>query len=212
MTLADIMNIDFPVEFGADEDNMETGAIERVYDQLDETTETAYGASKFVIFLNEKEVVKVPFNGAWQFSWNDDIDDYEDDMVFDYYRCTDYCAVEAAIYKKAVKAGVEMFFASTKSVGTTFTHKAIYVSERVNDWYSDKKISPSNDSIEKAKKICCYLPIDWIALAYEKYDDELVNRLLDFIDDENINDLHTGNLGIRADGSPCILDYSGFNW
>ena len=216
MTLADVMNIDFPEQFGTFEKDEEVGSIEEVYAQIDASTTTALGASKFIIFLNDYEVAKIPFNGYWTERWNAEADEYDEDLVFEYYNTTDYCAIEADIYKKAVSAGVECFFAETRFEGRTFSHTPIYVSERVYSWEDREKEElcvPSEDSMRKAEEQkYSRLPRKWIAKAYEMYDEELVDNFLSFVEEENISDLHRGNLGYRADGSPCILDYSGFDW
>jgi hypothetical protein len=37
-----------------------------------------------------------------------------------------------------------------------------------------------------------------------------LNSLIGFLYDEDINDLHCGNFGLREDGFIVIIDYSGF--
>ena len=51
---------------------------------------------------------------------------------------------------------------------------------------------------------------EWLARAIEYYGEAAVNDLLAFIELEGINDFHTENIGFREDGSPVILDYSGY--
>lgn len=213
MTVKDILNISFPAEFGSDEDAEETYAIEDVYHQLDDDVKTAYGASKFVIILNDDEVVKVPFNGCY---WYDD--DAEGGMRFDEFNNNDYCATEAAVYADAVALGVEKFFASTKYYGSTIDHTPIYVAERVYTLYENDElrnnITTTKDSIDKAKEISKeyhkYFPQIWLEKAVEYYGEKAVIDLMAFIELEHINDFNTGNVGFRKDGSPVILDYSGY--
>lgn len=216
MTVKDILNISFPAEFGSNEDGEDTYAIEDVYNQLDSNVKTAYGASKFVILLNDKEVVKVPFNGCF---WYDDIDE-EGGWRFDEFNNNDYCATEAAIYADAVALGVEKFFASTKYYGSTVEGTPIYISERVYGLYENDdaryKITSSEDSNKKATEIRngYSSPIactEWLAKAIEFYGINAVMDLLAFIELEHISDFHTGNIGFRKDGSPVILDYSGYD-
>lgn len=218
MTISDVMSMYIPDRFGKDEMGEYTNEVWEVFDQLPEETQhlVATGASKFVFPLNEKEVVKIPFDGMWQDGdWDEfddeDNDDYKDGLGFTPYD-NNYCEIETCVYADAVAAGVEMFFASTKYVGTSSNNKPIYVSEKVNNWYHGWKPTPSKGSVEKAEQTESELPVDWLAVAYEVYGDDLVNRLLDFISDNGIDDLHRGNLGIRQDGTPCILDYSGFDY
>lgn len=209
MTIEDIFNLNINPEFGADDYNNETDVIEEVCDQItnvDPNCEMTYGASKFVIFLNEREVVKIPFNGCY---YNDD----EEDSVFDYYNNTDYCSIEERIYEDAVSARIEMFFAGTHYAGQTKSGKAVYISERVYPYNSEQRDNspkPSADSLKKAESFDCSLSYDWLARAIEYYGEKLVQAFVQFIKDEEINDLHNGNIGVRADGAPVLLDYSGF--
>lgn len=213
MTVKDILNISFPAEFGSDEDAEETYAIEDVYCQLKSDVTTAYGASKFVIILNDDEVVKVPFNGSY---WYDD--EAEGGMRFDYFNNTDYCATELAVYNDAVALGVEKFFTSIKSCGYAKDGTPIYVAERVYTLYeNDELINKTNatkDSIDKAEEIRKeyhkYFPQIWLEKAIEYYGEKAVIDLMAFIELEHINDFNTGNVGFRKDGSPVILDYSGY--
>ena len=214
MTVKDILNISFPVEFGSDEESEETDSIEDVYNQLDSTVQTAYGASKFVIFLNDKEVVKVPFNGCF---WYDD--EEEGGWRFDEFNNNDYCATEAAIYADAVALGVEKFFASTKYYGRTVEGTPIYLSERVYAFYENEEIRHKTTSSEYSNKKATeisekyhkYFSAEWLAQAIEFYGVDAVIDLIAFIELEHINDFHCGNVGFRKDGSPVILDYSGFD-
>ena len=216
MTIADVAKLDIPFQFGCDDECMETSAIEDVYDQLDNSVETKYGASKFVILSdNWNEVIKIPFNGS--FDWEQD-DDNEDggEYHFNEFITKDYCALEAAIYADAVALGVADFFAGTKYAGMTNDGiTPYYVSERVYTFYDKEgrknSKTASEDSWNKAKKLKSALSKEWLALAIEWYGDAAVNDLLAFIDLENIYDLHSDNIGFRANGAPVVLDYSGFD-
>ena len=213
MIVNDILSLSFPAEFGSDEAGEETYSIEDVYDQLDSNVATAFGASKFVIFLNDDEVVKVPFNGCF---WYDD--DAEGGMRFDEFNNNDYCATEAAVYADAVALGIEKFFASTKYYGSTVDHTPIYVAERVYTFFENNEVrsktKSSEESIKKAtevkKESHIGFPSEWLAQAIEYYGIDAVMDLIAFIELEHIRDFHTGNVGFRKDGSPVILDYSGY--
>ena len=217
MTINDVLNMTFPSNFGSGEEDIETDCICEVEYNLStkHNVRTAYGASKFVIFLNDNEVVKIPFTGSYSYGWNDENDEIDyDEIIFDEFCTEDYCAVEAAVYSDAIAAGVEQFFASTKFVGNTFIDKTpIYLSERVLpfDCLNNKERSYSRDSYLKAGKMCGRCPVEWTAMALEYYGETAVKKLFAFIESEGIDDFHDGNVGIRKDGSPCILDYSGFN-
>lgn len=214
MTIADVLNMDFPTEFGyCNDGEEETPALEEVYAQLNDDIETVYGTTKFIIFLNENEVAKIPFNGSFSYKYDEETNKYDEEITFNWFNTTDYCDIEAAVYEDAVTEGVECFFAATKQAGVTNTQKPIYVSERVYGFYDEEKRSahsPSKDSLKKAQEANTNFPCEWLARAYEFYGDELVNRFINFIKDAGINDLHTGNVGFRADGAPVLLDYSGY--
>lgn len=208
MTADDILNIAFPEDFGSDEDGYDTASIEEVYEQLNSSVETAYGASKFVIFINGEQVVKVPFNGYY-------CEGEDDNYYFNEFVHKDYCAIEEAVYEKAVEAGVGEFFASTEYYGESVNGTPIYISERVQNFYTyEDKPSISISSQEKTNKLLEHfytlLPFTWIALAIDYYGLEKVEKFIKFVDEENICDLHGDNIGFRKDGAPVLLDYSSY--
>lgn len=216
MTINDVLNMTFPSNFGTGEDDIETDCICEVEAYLEEyKVRTAFGASKYVIFINDEEVVKIPFTGSYSYGWDEENDETDyDTLVFDAFHTEDYCMVEASIYSDAIVAGVERFFASTKFAGSTFIDKTpIYISERVIpfDTLNNEERSYSRDSYLKAGKMCGRCPVEWTAMAIEFYGEEAVKKLFNFIEKEGIDDLHWRNVGIRKDGSPCLLDYSGFD-
>lgn len=202
MTLADISKLNIPLEFGCDFDTEETESIIKVYDQLDNTVTTTFGVSKFVIFLNDSTVVKIPFNGHWD----------QCDNTFKTFINQDYCAIEESVYADAVAAGVEIFFAQTMYGGKTAKFTPYYISERVYNFYSSNvnKVKFSEDSLNKAKKTNI-IDTGWLAYAYEYYGEDLVKQLIIFLTENEISDLHNDNLGFRKNGEPVILDYSDFN-
>jgi len=212
MTIADVLNLSIPENFGADDDSNVTPAMEEVYEQLDSSVRTAYGASKFVIFLNEKEVVKIPFNGSYYYENSNDDDD-ESEPIFDSFCTEDYCAVEAEVYTHAVVAGVEKFFTKTEYVGVSASGTPIYVAERCERTYSYRTdgSSCSKDSLTKAKNMNSSLPSGFLGLCIDYAGEEAAIALNKFIEEEGIGDLHDGNLGFRANGFPVIIDYSDFN-
>jgi len=216
MTVNDILNLVIPLEFGSDEDGEETSSMEKVYDQLNESVETAYGASKFVIFLNKDEVIKIPFNGCYWYNYDEKGDC---DICFEHFMNEDYCATEEEVYEKAVYEGLEKFFASTKFCGRSKNGVPVYISERVYTFYSNEEAREKTDdfsdnSLEIAKELKSKVPTrlsqEWVARAIEYYGDELVKKLFNFIDKEDISDLHMENVGFRRNGAPVILDYSSY--
>ena len=56
----------------------------------------------------------------------------------------------------------------------------------------------------------------WLAAALKKYGKEKVDKFVDFINEFDVNDLHSANVGFRNNGDPVLIDYSGwcheFSW
>lgn len=51
---------------------------------------------------------------------------------------------------------------------------------------------------------------DWVANLYDLYGEKFETAFVEFIKDDIITDLHTGNYGYRLDGTPVIFDYCGY--
>lgn len=216
MLLNSILSLDIPEEFGKAECDTLTESLEYVMEQLKVTQnsgEVTWGSTKFIIFLNDKQVIKIPFNGVFT---------YDDEF---YYHVTEnYCQVEEEIYKRAKEKKLDYYFTEVKKVGETKNKVPIYISERVKylgkDYDCDniiitdelyRKINSIKKSFSFLKTSYIHLTIPWIAAAIQYYGEQSILDLLNFIEDEDINDLHDENIGFRADGTPVILDYSGYD-
>jgi len=209
MTYQDVLKLNIPEQFGLNEDDDWGGDLDFVVDQFkEEDIRYDNGCSKFVIFLNDDEVVKIPFNGYHYYN------DEDEEEGFCEFNNSDYCDIEAEIYQDAVVAGLSHFFAKTVFAGfTEKTHYPIYLSERVIP-FEDKdyeSIKPSEDSVNKANNMITSISSRWLACAIDYYGQEEVSRLVDFIREERVGDFHAGNVGFRKDGAPVLLDYSGYN-
>lgn len=211
MTIDDLTKLYIPENFGTDEDDC-GDTLDDIISQI--TCEYAYGVSKFVIFMNDKEVAKIPFNGEWY--WYHE----EDDLYFEPFEgITDYCKLEADIYAEAVDRGLGMFFAGTRFAGYTKDHTPFYVSERMNRSFDEVFDTVSEESIATARKYADTkddlkwrrLSDRWLAIALEKYGQDLVDKFVKFVAEFDINDLHCGNLAVRDNGEPVIIDYSGWH-
>jgi len=167
----------------------------------------SYGASKMVFYIDAETVVKLPFQGLI----DDDYDQEDGEFIFHEFESGNYCQIEEEIYDAAVDEGLEMFFAGTRFGGFTANGYPFYISERVNQCGGK---APSQNSLKRADEMSMYSMGEfsrfWLARAIEWYGEELVGRLIDFVNDQRINDLTGGNTGYRADGAPVLLDYSGF--
>ena len=200
------------------------------YNNEDYTVDS--GASKVVlIFTNSDYVVKIPFKG--DFCEYDDYD-YDCDRDCSCSQCSresvvgdcdeftgarigeseyswDYCAAEQFFYEKAVVAGVEEFFIKTISIGE-FDGHPIYLQEKVEVHSYNSQTKSSEQSKEIFMKKFRYSEIqdeDFGGLLIEYYGEDRVNQLVEFLSEVGISDLHSSNVGIRAN-RPVLFDYSGY--
>ena len=205
ITLDEIKKIPFPDQFGIpDEDN----DILNIPDRLQRESYN-HGVSKLVIFLNESEVIKIPLNGIFEYCYE------YDEYVFNPFHTEDYCAVEENIYYEAESEGIEEFFAKTEYVGQADCGTLIYKSERVLPYYCENTLEmrrkvPSNEAKDSANKVDTPLPFDWLVRAYDYYGEEKVKHLISFIEEHDLHDFHSDNVGFRKNGAPVILDYSDY--
>lgn len=128
----------------------------------------------------------------------------------------DYCFEEFQIYETVKDRGFSDFFANTIFY-TEKDGRKIYIQEKACTYKAGGKTSPSKKSLNKVQKlgIHSYFGNSWIALAIDFYGEALVQKFLDYIeiDEDDIdvgNDMHNDNYGYRLDGSPCIIDFSGW--
>lgn len=134
---------------------------------------------------------------------------------------TDFCYIEANNYKRAIGCGLEDYFAETfffkrvdgidlylqekvdcdsYSIEDNFFEYA----EKIVEWDKEKTGDEYNDAIwELVENFNVDAALN--AVYGEGYD---TNRLIRFCGENNINDLHQGNLGYK-NGFPVIIDFSG---
>lgn len=172
----------------------------------------ACGASKFCVIDEESEwVIKISFDCSY--------DVEGEDME------VDYCKRELYNYKKACGAGLEKYFAAIFKIGEV-DGVEIYLQEKLE----------VNDSVEDdVNQIFC----DYVHSLDEDYYNEIededernsaiwegvydmdegerieaifgyIKELINFIENNDINDLHCGNFGYRG-SELVIMDYSGWN-
>ena len=169
-----------------------------------------YGATQ-LCFIEEDNfdyVIKMPFVNKGGISYDDD---YEEDWCDTYNH--DYTQECAEIYKKAVDAGVAMFFAEVEYVGDGMWKQEFVTARERTSSPRIEKISKGD--IERAQilryEYCCgNFDATWIVDCLFYYGQELFDKFMAFIDKENINDLHNGNYGWSKSGYPRLLDYSGY--
>lgn len=196
------------------------------------------GVSKCVFLFEQYPdiVVKIPFNGGVDYrSYSSSADgsndyDYYDDSSE--YSCADlsivnckgmrrnwdYCEVEEVLFNRAYKAGVNDYFAQTAYIGEINGYP-IYIQERA-EIYSDSEVKYSykliKELIEEIKqdlgdsdRLFGRLPDEWVCDFYVIYGKDLLVKFLNFVEEQEISDLHSDNVGF-IDDKPVLTDYSSF--
>lgn len=230
-------NVEFPINFGVGEysDTLygEDEIIESININSNICFQSSHGASKFVL-MNEKlpYVIKIPLDGYWSDYESEDED--EEDVFIEFENAAsdigsdldsefnkNYCETELRFYKIAKVLSLEKFFAKTEFY-KYINGKYIYIQEKVtpykyrnnNNNKDDLKSSPLAKKM--SKESCSGLAAEWLDVAISYYGEELTQKFVDFLSSDNEvatiirQDLHVENYGFRKDGSPCLLDYSGY--
>lgn len=168
----------------------------------------AIGCSKIVLFFEEYPdvVIKIPFDGIRTIDYDKD---YE--VVDSRNFHLDYCAEELNIWYEAINAGVEKVFAEEAFIGR-YRGVPLYVAERCSGRYRRAE-EPSEDSKNKAKKMTegVYLEVaEYLPLIIHQYGEEFAEKVLNFVNDYSIDDLHDNNVGLK-DGMFKFIDYSSYD-
>lgn len=132
----------------------------------------------------------------------------------------DYCETEEYLYGLASKAKVASMFAKTIYLGN-IVGVDVYVSNRIAHEYDDcKSRHTSKYNKERARAIFAksnhkynkYAELypDDLAMFICDYGINAAKRLIDFVNENDVTDFHTGNFGIDESGRIKIIDYSGF--
>lgn len=134
-------------------------------------------------------------------------------------RAKDFCGLEAFNYKLACIRGVEDYFAKTYDIGK-YNGINIYLQEKIEtdtELFSDK-------FYEYASHCSCShdysgSDVDWedldeeeriLAIYAEDESKENLDKLIKFVYERDINDLHDGNWGITKDNRYVVFDFSGY--
>lgn len=216
-----------PTEFGANIEEDWCPVAEELGWKIEKETgisiEVYHGVSKMAIIIPGCSlVIKIPFNGQWRYEerYNEETEEYEkgEECFEPFYKYEDYCALEESVYQNAETAGYEQYLAKT-SFYTAIKNCYVYVQEKVFGLYSDKASTPTDDSRRKIKaRRDGYIGTsDWSACFIDFFGEDAFEKFYNYCvygDDEHEmcidDDLHSANIGFRADGSPVILDYSGW--
>lgn len=141
----------------------------------------------------------------------------------------DYCHDEVRNYARAEVLGIENFFAKSYELDHNYLY-FIEIQEKVKpiedeisgmfyeyissgyekeafedeDEYNDAVSSGLNDMSEEERLRAVYTD-------QQDIDEETLQKLIDFVYDYDINDLHEGNIARRlSDGQIVLMDYSGY--
>lgn len=165
-------------------------------DFFDVNIEIRTGATKCVIVLPDNDwVLKIPFNDC----------------------CTEHCELEAKNYSIAVNEGYSHYMAECcylmdyEYLPCYIMRKAEVGFDLLQDDMFSRLYEQSNDyeyATENSAFNCSgdeYVE-DLFRL---HYGNEAVDDLYEFLDDNEIGDLHTGNVGY-VDGRLVFIDYSGY--
>lgn len=133
-------------------------------------------------------------------------------------------------YNRAVELGLEMFFPKTYLYGEIDGINIIYQEKidcNADELWKNSKLSLAiynltHDKID-IKKIASVkkrfdiedapynrdINTTWIAFMCALYTTEIIDKLVNFIQERRINDLHGENIGYK-NNKPIILDFSGY--
>ena len=179
------------------------------------------GASKFAILDDcfDNNVIKIPFS-------YDDEAEYQCDASQSFVnQCDgccdeckyghlddllqDYCLLETGVYERAEEAGLDFLFAKEELLLEDDGY-SVYIQEKVDGQ------RPVSNPDTYSQNIADIFDTSWaynafVVAVYNYYGRDICGKLIDFIEENGINDLHTGNWGYSKEGKPIAFDYSGFN-
>ena len=204
---------------------------------IDGDAEFRYGMSKLVIIAPSLKdiVIKIPFSGVYDKYYDDydkshkDITYFDEDLyeydfsAFENARTkdkADYCTVEYEKYQKLKDLNFEIFVAETAFYTTLSNGIKVYIQEKAYSSEDDPNWS-NRKSTQRSHNLARHwsedegitIDTEWVGLCIDKYGEKKTKEFLDYCNYKDpiiISDCHCGNIGYRMDGSPLIIDYSGF--
>ena len=188
---------------------------------LDDNFILASGVSKVAIIPKEKNyVIKIPYYGKYRKS--------NGIKCFDPYfssisKSSDYCKSEEIIYNKAKANGLDTFFAEIEQIGKIksipiYVQRKAVIFEDVYYPEDDEEENLNEREVLIFKTITTkysdlvedeYLPISWMKDFICSYGELAFDKLYNFLSDNNIQDLHSENIGYICE-RPVLVDFSGF--
>lgn len=180
------------------------------------------GVSKAAI-VGPEFAIKVPFTHFWEDAYRDDEDGY--DSVCE-EMSQDYCALEVSLYNEIADAGYGIFVAETVEIeGTSaiLQEKVTSVYQLEPELYNKYKASEEtyrrvseyrhSDTIRHITHLAYSIPMDCLAAFIAHYGEIPTFEFLSWCSDQHpeiLDDIHGGNWGFRADGTPAFLDFCGW--
>lgn len=211
-----------PSQFGIDiEDGSELpdfirDDLERYLSLADPDARLYHGVSKLVIVSPNLGgvVIKIPFNG-WFAEYEQGNYQFYEFYAADAGIGTDYCLAEYETYQDLKRRHLNCFAARTLLYKKVCGFR-VYIQEWTTpceDDFEDHLPSPKSRQIAQKWKDEFYVDSEWIANCIDYYGEKKVEEFLHYCNYENdtiSEDLHPGNYGYRDNGTPCLLDFSGF--
>ena len=222
-----VSQLDIPEQFGCDEDGGEFDDS-ALYNQVSAVYSGEFsietGISKCVIVLpGESFVIKIPFNGThyYDYEYNEETDEYEEvEHYFNKFTVVeDYCEREMELTEVAQERGFSQFVLNMICFYIDKRGRAFYMQERARTDRCSYGISPtsvsqrSRDVAESMRTSYCYGNESWRAAIVECYGEDTWYTFVNWNVAGNIgilSDMHGGNYGYRLDGTPVLIDISGF--
>ena len=210
-----VKDLQFPEEFGSIDDVN----IDSMLNTEDDYTIDS-GVSKLVINIDKFPfVIKIPFRGQW-LEMDSDYDDEDTELNFcpfygamPYGQCDNYCADELQKTRAVQEAGFGEFVPEMMYL-CTVDGLDIFIQEKVKEQFcSRNSIHPTEDSLKRAVRMRSSFESEWLALVIDCYGEDEWDAFSEWVKSEEpeiFSDCHTGNYGIRMDGTPVIFDISGF--
>lgn len=179
------------------------------------------GMTKLVIVPKKANyVIKIPFTGYYDYSYNEDTNDFEDYALGHERECSDCCDQEIALYEDATE-NLRKILLPVEFVGM-IDGLNIYVQEKYkidfDGYYYGNDYNPSS-SISARKKISTKISVEtqtglsiaFVEFLIQSYGIKDTVSILEEIEDLNIYDLHGGNYGFARDNRCIIFDYAGYS-
>lgn len=217
--------------------NDDTSEMDAFYEYIPTDCDIKTGASKIVIVPNDTDyVIKIPLHVTNNFSYSyysrictdghrTVVPDYEhgsyEELCGAHYRLTggdgwDYCRAEEEMYQLAKEAGFAQFFAATEYIDEINTDFPIYVQEKAQVFrasahsHSDKENEYTKKSLGHEYQASSLYTIDFMTDMRHYYGEQRTRDFLNFIIKNNVNDLHSANIGYIG-WRPVLIDYSSFD-